>query len=246
MTARHVVVTGGSRGLGLGFVRTLLDEGYHVSTCSRSRSAAIDELEASDHAERFFWAPCEIGDASSTEAFMQRAVEASPDGSLWGVVNNAGIARDGVLATFPNVETEKILQVNLIGAIQVARLAVRQMLKHPGPGRIVNISSIIGSRGYTGLTAYSASKAGMDGFTRALAREVGSRQITVNSVAPGYIATEMSASLDERRLRQITNRTPMGRLAEPEDISPVVSFLLSESARFITGQVIVVDGGITT
>ena len=152
---------------------------------------------------------------------------------------------DGILATFPNVETERIVDVNLLGTIRMSRLALRKMLADGTPGRIVNISSIIGSRGYTGLGAYSASKAGIDGLSRALAREVGRRGITVNSVAPGYLETEMSEGLAGRQRRQIVNRTPLKRLGTAADVAPLVRFLLSDEAAFITGQTIIVDGGIT-
>ena len=153
---------------------------------------------------------------------------------------------EGILATFPNVDSARILEVNLIGALRLARLATRHMLSRSGPGRIINISSIIGSRGYTGLAAYSASKAGLDGLTRALAREIGRRGITVNSLSPGYLETEMSSILGQRQRQQIINRTPLGRLGKVEDVVPVLRFLLSEGARFITGQTLIVDGGITT
>jgi 3-oxoacyl-[acyl-carrier protein] reductase len=179
------------------------------------------------------------------DGFVRRAVEWAGEDGLWGVVNNAGVALEGVLASFPNVESERILRVNLLGALQMARAGIRAMLRANNGGRIVNISSIIGSRGYTGLAAYSASKAGLDGLTRSLAREVGRRGITVNSVAPGYLRTEMVEGLSVAQQRQIVNRTPLGRLGEPADVTPVVMFLLSDDAAFITGQTIAIDGGIS-
>jgi 3-oxoacyl-[acyl-carrier protein] reductase len=195
--------------------------------------------------EDFLYVSAEIGDEASEETFVNEVQKWAGKDGIYGLVNNAGIAREGILATFPNVESEKLIQVNLLGALRMARLALRTMLSRPDGGRIINISSIVGLRGYNGLSAYSASKAGMDGFTRGLAREVGRRKITVNSVAPGYVRTDISASLQDRQRQQIVNRTPLGRLAEVEDIVPVVTFMLSDGAAFITGQTIVVDGGIT-
>ena len=160
-------------------------------------------------------------------------------------MNNAGIAGEGILATFPTKDCEQIISVNLMSAMRLSRLALRVLLSSPVGGRIINISSIVGLRGYTGLAAYSASKAGMDGLTRALAREVGRRRITVNSVAPGYFETAISASLGEAQRRQIVNRTPLGRLGVVSDITPLITFLLGEEAGFITGQTLVVDGGIS-
>jgi len=238
---RHVIVTGGSRGLGLGLVEALLADGYRISTCSRAPSEALERLAGPD----LYWRACRVGDGAEVRAFIDAAVEWGGVSPLWGVVNNAGIAREGVLATFPEIDVEEVIQTNLTGAIQVARAFLRAKLLKRGPGRIVNISSIIGQRGYTGLAAYSASKAGLDGLTRALAREVGRLQVTVNSVAPGYLTTEMSGTLAEDQREQIVRRTPLGRLGDVADVVPVVRFLLGDGAGFVTGQTIVVDGGIT-
>lgn len=247
---RHIVVTGGSRGLGLGLAKDLLDAGYRVSTCSRASSPEIEALLETAGPEALFWRPCRIGDADDVEAFFAAAVEWAGDTPLWGLVNNAGVAREGVLATFPDIDAAEVIQINLLGAIQTARRFLREKLAQRGTGRgagrIVNISSIIGQRGYTGLTAYSASKAGMDGVTRSLAREVGRLQITVNSVAPGYLETEMSGTLAPEQRAQIVRRTPLGRLGKVEDVAPLVRFLLSDAAGFITGQTLTVDGGIIT
>lgn len=241
-----VLVTGGARGLGLGICRDLLASGYRVGTCSRQMSPDIEELLAVRGGESLFWQPCQIGDEAEEKKFFSQFLEWSGKRSFYGLVNNAGVAKEGILATFPNIETERIIDVNLLGAIRLTRLALQVLLGRPGPGRVVNISSIIAVRGYTGLSAYSASKAGLDGFTRAVAREVGRRQITVNAVNPGYLDTDMSASLGSDQRQQIVRRTPLGRLGTVDDVVPVVNFLLSPQAAFVTGQSIVVDGGISS
>jgi 3-oxoacyl-[acyl-carrier protein] reductase len=247
MTARrHVIVTGGSRGLGAAMIEGLLADGYRVSTCSRKKTPNVERLAAHpEYAARFFWAACEVGEADQVDTFIRSAVEAAGDDGVWGLVNNAGVAQAGILMSFPNVESERIIKINLLGSIQAARAVSPYLVNADKGGRIINISSIIGSRGYNGMSAYSASKAGMDGFTRALARELGRRQVTVNSVGPGYVKTEMSSTLNNSQLTQIVNRTPLGRLASEEDVLGLVRFLLSDAAAMITGQVILVDGGIS-
>ncbi|WKL58334.1 SDR family oxidoreductase [Asticcacaulis sp. ZE23SCel15] len=248
---RHVIVTGGSRGLGAVMIEGLLADGYRVSTCSRKKTDNIARLEAHpEYGPYFFWQACEVGEADQVDAFVEAAVAWAGEDGLWGLVNNAGVAQAGILASFPNVESERIIKINLLGTIQMARAASKVMLaQKPSEnqgGRIINISSIIGTRGYNGLSAYSASKAGVDGFSRALARELGRRQITVNSVAPGYVATEMSSTLSPSQLKQIVGRTPLGRLADEDDILNAVRFFLSDGARMITGQTLIIDGGIST
>ncbi|WP_342974905.1 SDR family NAD(P)-dependent oxidoreductase [Henriciella sp. AS95] len=250
MTRKHVIVTGGSRGLGAAMIEGLLADGYRVSTCSRRKSDNIEALLShADYGDRFFWKACEVGEADQVDAFVEAANEWSGYDELWGLVNNAGIAQAGILASFPNVESERIIKINLLGAIQVARAASKILLERKRKtegGRIINISSIIGTRGYNGMSSYSASKAGMDGFSRALARELGRRQITVNSVAPGYVATEMSSTLSPSQLKQIVNRTPLGRLASEQDILNAVRFFLSDASAMVTGQTLLVDGGISS
>ena len=242
---RHVIVSGGSRGLGQVLIEGLLESGYRVSTCSRSQTEFIRRMQASERSGKsLFWQQCAVGEESEVNRFVAGACEWA-GGSLYGLINNAGIAQAGILATFPNVTSEQILRVNLLGAIQMARAAARHFLQSTTGGRIINISSIIGSRGYNGLAAYSASKAGLDGLTRALARELGRRQVTVNSIAPGYFKTAMSSGLTGEQLDQIERRTPLGRLATGQDILGLVRFLLSDDAAFITGQTILVDGGVS-
>jgi 3-oxoacyl-[acyl-carrier protein] reductase len=236
---RHVIVTGGSRGLGLALVEGLLDDGYRVSVCSREYTKGLERLEGA----RLFWKSCRVGQGEEVQAFIDAAAEQAGGIPLWGLVNNAGIAREGVLAGFSEVDTEEILRVNLLGALQAARAFLRAKQVQRGPGRIVNISSIIGQRGYVGLAAYSASKAGLDGMTRSLAREVGRFGITVNSVAPGYLDTETASGLDAEQRAQIVRRTPLGRLGTVIDVVPVVRFLIGDGGGFVTGQTITVDGG---
>jgi 3-oxoacyl-[acyl-carrier protein] reductase len=240
--SRAVIVTGGSRGLGLGLIGDLAANGYRVATCSRTTTPELERLVAGGSV---FWKQGTVGAARDDDAFFAAAEAWAGADGIWALINNAGVTGEGILATFPNAESEHIIQTNLVGALYMARLAAAHMLRRTTGGRIVNISSIIGLRGYTGLAAYSASKAGLDGMTRALAREIGRRQITVNSINPGYLDTEASPAPQEAQRRQIVNRTPLGRLGRVEDVCPVVRFLLSDDARFITGQCLVVDGGVT-
>jgi 3-oxoacyl-[acyl-carrier protein] reductase len=238
----HVVVSGGARGLGLATVRALLDAGYAVSTFSRRSSAEVEAL-SSQFSGRFFFATADVGSSEETKTFLAGATAAL--GRVYGLVNNAAVVQQGILATLPEVEIERMVSIDLTAAIRLTRLCLKDML-YAGRGRVINISSIVGTRGYNGLSVYSAVKAGLDGFTRSLAREVGRRNVTVNSIAPGYMRTDMSSGLTDSQLDQIVGRTPLGRLAESRDVTPLLVFLMSKQASFITGEVILIDGGISS
>jgi 3-oxoacyl-[acyl-carrier protein] reductase len=243
MAPRVVVITGGSRGLGVGLVRSFLKDGDAVATCSRSPTAETEAWQAdAGLADRFYYEAVDLADRAAGDRFIHAVVERF--GRIDVLVNNAGVARDGVLALFRDEDIDQVIDLNLRATIHITRLVARRMLTQH-EGRIINISSIVGLSGYRGLSVYSATKAALDGFTRAMARELGSRGITVNSVAPGYLRTEMSHGLDEAQLGQISRRTPAGRLGEPEDVAAAIRFLASPEAGFITGHVLVVDGGLT-
>jgi 3-oxoacyl-[acyl-carrier protein] reductase len=237
---RHIMVSGGSRGLGQALVEDLLAAGYNVSTFSRKPSKFTDAQASNNN---FFFSTADVADGATLPAFVEAAE--GRFGIPYGLVNCAGVAIDGVLATTPEEKIQRVVQINLIGALSLTRAVVRRMLLGTGGGSIVNISSIIGLRGYSGLSAYAATKGGLDAMTRSLARELGERQIRVNSVAPGYVETEMTHGLSQEQLDRITRRTPLGRLAQPTDVAGAVRFLLSDQAQFITGQTLAVDGGIT-
>jgi 3-oxoacyl-[acyl-carrier protein] reductase len=243
LPGRSVIVTGGSRGLGVGLVAAFLADGDRVATCSRSATPQVEAWQAEPTlVDRFFHQSVDLADADAVTTFVRNVAERF--GGIDILVNNAGVAHDGVLAIFPDDAIDDVIDLNLKGTIHATKAAVRHMLRS-GSGRVINVSSVVGLSGYRGLSVYSATKAALDGFTRSLARELGSRGITVNSVAPGYLRTEMTHGLDETQLVQIERRTPLGRLGTPADVAAAVRFLASDDASFVTGHVLVVDGGLT-
>jgi 3-oxoacyl-[acyl-carrier protein] reductase len=238
-----VVVSGGSRGLGRAIVSALLATGQRVATFSRADTTFTRDLRDSDRDEqRFMWRAIDATDVAALRAFVKEV--ASRFGRIDALINNAGVAAAGVLPLMAHDDIHRVLAVNLEAALVLAQACTRNMLLRER-GSIINISSIIGSRGYSGLAVYSATKAGLDGMTRSLARELGPRGIRVNSIAPGYLETEMSDTLDATQREQIVRRTPLGRLGGVDDVVGAVRFLLSPDAAFITGQTLIIDGGIT-
>lgn len=240
-TTHTVLVSGGSRGLGLGIVEALLADGHRVATFSRRSTDDMQRLTKASP-DHFMFVE---GDMEQPAQFPElvRSVE-SRLGRLTALVNNAGIVGEDLLARQKPDAIERLLAVNLRGPLLLTRQAIRGMMVS-GSGRIVNISSIVSVSGYKGTVAYSATKGGINAMTRALARELGGRGITVNTVAPGYMETDLVKDMSPRHLEQITRRTPLGRAGSVADVVGLVMFLLSDDASFISGQTIVVDGGLT-
>lgn len=242
---RSVVVTGASRGLGLGIAVRLAASGYRVIAVARReseelRAAAAAAEQAELGALRF--RALDLGALDTLAAFVAGLHEEF--GPLHGLVNNAGIGTSGVLAIMPDAHIERLVQINLHSPLLLSKYVVRHMMSE-GTGRIVNISSIVAATGYLGLSVYSATKAGLIGFTRSLAREVGPLGITVNAVAPGFSNTEMTRELGEGDREKIVRRSALRRLIAPEDVAGAVEFLLSAAARSITGTTLTVDAGNT-
>lgn len=241
----NVIVTGGSRGLGLGISRKLASAGYNVIAIARSENeqltAAISDMELGGRGSLQL-RPFDLGDISGIPDLVRRLREEF--GTIYGLVNNAGIGTSGVLATLHNDQIERAVRLNTLSPLILTKYIVRSMMAAAN-GRIVNVASIVGFTGYSGLSVYSASKAAMVGFTRSLAREVGPLKINVNAVAPGFIDTEMTASLGKQQREQIVRRSALRRLATIDDVADAVEFLLGEKSKNITGTVLTVDAGST-
>jgi 3-oxoacyl-[acyl-carrier protein] reductase len=245
-TTRNVLVTGGSRGLGLAIARKLAGAGYRVIAVARQRSKetteAIAQIESGEGTGALHFAPFDLGKIDEIPGLLRGLRKEF--GPLFGLVNNAALGTDGALALMHNAKIEQLVRVNTLSPLVLTKYVVRGMMAD-GAGRIVNIASIIGFTGYSGLSAYAATKASMLGFTRSLAREVGRMGITVNAVAPGFLATEMTDALAADQRQRIARRSALKRLAEVDDVANAVEYLLSPKARNISGTVLTVDAGAT-
>jgi len=237
---RNVLVTGASRGLGLAISRGLSTAGYRVIALARSQGPELTQLLAAANGAVHFQA----FDLTDTHAIAQLVSTLRQQfGPLYGLVNNAGAGTSGVHALLRDDQIEDLVRLNTVAPLILTKYVVRAMMADR-EGRIINMSSIIASTGYRGLAAYAATKAALVGFTRSLAREVGSLGITVNAVAPGFVATDMTRELEGAR-EQIERRSALKRLAEPADVAAAVLFLMSDAARHITGTTLTVDAGST-
>ncbi len=238
-----VIVTGGSRGIGEAAVRAFLSAGARVYSLSRSENEQKQELEelAEQHGGFFRWLPTDISDPAGIDSSLE-TILAEEEG-VDVLVNNAGITRDNLIMRMKDDEWESVLNTNLTSAFQVCRKLARPMLKRK-KGAIVNVSSVVGITGNGGQSNYSASKAGLIGFTKSLAKELGSRGVRVNAVAPGYVETSMTEQLSEQAREALTSRIPLNRTGRPEEVARAILFLASEDAAYITGHVLVIDGGL--
>lgn len=242
LTGRVALVTGGSGGIGRAIVRRLAAEGADVVLCVSKSIDAAEELagELRGLGRRSLAARTDVCDADQVDSLVNATIQEF--GRVDILVNNAGIVRDALVVRMKNADWDSVLDTNLKGAFHTIRAAARPMMK-ARYGRIVNISSVVGLIGNPGQANYVAAKAGLIGLTKSSARELASRGITVNAVAPGYIAAGMTDHLSEESREAFLSRIPVGRAGSPEDVASVVAFLSSEEAAYITGQVIGVDGG---
>ena len=241
----NVLVTGGSRGIGLAIAQRLAGAGYCVIAVARRES---DELgssieTATKHGSgRIVFRSLDLSETDAIPAFVKSLRDEF--GAIYGLVNNAGIGTEGLLATMHNSEIEALMRLNVLSPIILTKYVVRHMMADGG-GRVINMSSIIASTGYNGLSVYGATKAAATGFTRSLAREVGKLGITVNAIAPGFVDTELTQSLGAEQKQRIAGRSALRRLPETDDVARMVEYLLGEGGRNITGAVLTVDAGNT-
>jgi len=241
----NVVVTGGSRGIGLAISRRIAAAGYNVIAVARRES---DELrEAIRYAVKrgtggLHFRAFDLSETDGIPPFVKGLRDEF--GAIYGLVNNAGTSTESLLATMHNTEIESLIRLNVVSPVILTKYVVRHMMAD-GAGRIINMSSIIATTGYNGLSVYGATKAAASGFTRSLAREVGKLGITVNAIAPGFVDTELTQSLSEDQRKRIAGRSALRRLPEADDVARMVEYLLGDGGRNITGSVLTIDAGNT-
>jgi 3-oxoacyl-[acyl-carrier protein] reductase len=244
MTSRVAVVTGGSRGIGRACAIALGEAGWSVAVGFRSGEGEAKDVATTieDGGGRAIPLAVDTADESVIQEAFKEATAAL--GPVTGVVNNAGVSRDGLSLRYPTEEFDRTMAVNARGSFLCSRTAMRTMLKERF-GRIVNMASAVALNGNAGQVAYAASKSAVVGMTRSLAREIGSRGITVNAVCPGLVMTEMTEGLSEESRKYLLDRTPAGRPGTPEEVAALVRFLMSDEAAYVNGAVLTVDGGLT-
>src|SRR5580698_7297561 len=241
----NVLVTGGSRGIGLAIAQRLAKSGYNVIAVARRESDDLRKAIGAATAQgsgRIHFRAFDLSEIDGIPAFVKGLRDEF--GPIYGLINNAGIGTEGLLATMHNTQIEALVRLNVLSPIVLTKYVVRHMMAD-GAGRIVNMSSIIASTGYNGLSVYGATKAAATGFTRSLAREVGKLGITVNAIAPGFIDTELTHSLGAEQRQRIAGRSALRRLPETDDVASMVEYLLGDGGRNITGTVLTVDAGNT-
>ncbi len=243
-TGKTAIVTGATRGIGRAIASKMAGLGCNVAFNYSSNAAAADDLttELKKHGVAVFAEACDVADTDAAADFVKRAKDEL--GSVDFLVNNAGITRDNLILRMKEEDWDAVIDTNLKGAWNFAKAAVRPMMRNEAGGSILNISSISGVVGMLGQSNYSASKAGMIGLTKSLAKEIASRSITVNALALGLVETDMSSEMNEEYRNKILEQIPLGRLGNTSEVAEIAAFLLSDSARYITGQVIQADGGL--
>ncbi|GAC1674033.1 MAG: SDR family NAD(P)-dependent oxidoreductase [Steroidobacteraceae bacterium] len=242
---KNVIVTGASRGLGLAMARTLAAAGYRIIALARHSSeelTAASRATADDARGAIEFRACDLSHLDDIGPLV-KALRAE-FGPLYGLINNAGLGTSGLLSTMRDEDIVRLNELNTVSPILLSKYAVRSMMAQR-EGRIINVASIVASTGYTGLSVYSATKAALIGFTRSLAREVGQLGITVNALAPGFIATAMTEELTEAQSQQIMRRNALQRMAEPIDVARAAEYLLGDSGRNVTGTTLTIDAGNT-
>jgi 3-oxoacyl-[acyl-carrier protein] reductase len=241
LTGKSALVTGGSRGIGRAIAEGLAGQGARVAVNYASNSAAADEAVAAIGKERATAIAGDVSDPATGPALVEATIAAF--GRIDILVNNAGVTADDLILRMSEEEWDRVVDTNLKGTFSVTKAAIRPMVRQRF-GRIINVSSVAGIVGNAGQANYSAAKAGIIGFTKAIAKEVASRNITANVIAPGFVDTEMTADLTDAQRAEIMRMVALGRTATPQDVAPAAVFLASDEAAYVTGHVLTVDGGL--